>query len=68
MFFFYFSLVCYLLFAVLLTTFALELPNPLSPTCTYAYILVASLVPTPSQLFSVEILGRLLETRLYMPL
>ena len=37
MLFFYISLVCYLLFAVLLTTFALQLPNPLSPTCTYAY-------------------------------
>ena len=33
MIFFYISLACYLLFAILLTIFALKLPNPQSLTC-----------------------------------
>ena len=31
--FFYLSLICYVVFAIFLTTFALRLPNPLSPIC-----------------------------------
>ena len=44
MVFFYLSLVCYLLFAIFLTTFALKLPNPLSPICTYVYVTVCYVV------------------------